>query len=172
MNTRQLPVMLLGLLGHLLMQVLVFRRMMLFDVALAFVYVRFLLILPTDINRIIGLLLAFGMGLSVDIFYDTAGMHAAACVLLAFARHFLLEYNKPSAGYEPNDLPDLYTLGAGSFMTYSLALIAMHHGLLFLLEASSWQLIGQTVQTFVGSVLFTWLLVFGYEYARSFRGRR
>ena len=66
--------------------VLLISRLVLFDLGWCFLYLGFLLFLPLATPIVVQLLLAFAMGLMMDVFYDTGGLHAAAAVLLGFLR--------------------------------------------------------------------------------------
>src|SRR5688572_13318049 len=51
-----------------------------------FIYPLFILILPLSTPVWFLLIASFAMGITVDSFMDTGGIHAAACVLMAFFR--------------------------------------------------------------------------------------
>ena len=92
-------------------QVLVFNRVHISGFLNAYPYVLFLLILPSDTNRALLLLLAFVGGITVDIFSDSGGVHAAACLPLAYMRHFMLStttsLESKNDSFEPNLLGDI-----------------------------------------------------------------
>ena len=48
-----------------------------------FLFILFIINLPTDMNRIPLLVTAFLTGLVVDVFSSTPGIHSTACVLIA-----------------------------------------------------------------------------------------
>ena len=119
-----------------LLQVLLFRNVALFDTAFCFVYVGFLLLLPLEISLTTLLLLSFVMGLAVDIFYDTAGVHAATMVIIGFIRPSLLQFLRPSGGYESVEKPTLSKLGFNWFVIYAGTTLLIHHAILFLIQGS------------------------------------
>ncbi|AFM03814.1 hypothetical protein Fleli_1383 [Bernardetia litoralis DSM 6794] len=123
-----------------LLQVLLFRNVALFDTAFCFVYVGFLLLLPLEISLTALLLLGFGMGLAVDIFYDTAGVHAATMVIIAFIRPSLIQFLRPSGGYEAIEKPTLSKLGFNWFVMYAGITLLLHHSILFLIQGSNFLL--------------------------------
>jgi hypothetical protein len=69
------------------------------------------------------LLTSFGIGLLIDIFYDTLGMHALAATFLAFLRPFWLKIISPIGGYEDTTDPSISEMGIRWFLTYSLPLV-------------------------------------------------
>ena len=77
---------------YLLLQIFFMRNMVLFNYAFCFVYIAGILILPAEISRMYLLFIGFAVGFTVDIFSNTFGMHAAATVLIAYLRPFLIHY--------------------------------------------------------------------------------
>lgn len=81
--------------GLVLVQVLMLNNVCLFGLATPFVYVYFLLALDRDIDHNALMVLAFLIGLVVDIFSNTPGVNAGASVLVAFMRPSLLRLFSP-----------------------------------------------------------------------------
>ncbi|QLH47146.1 MAG: rod shape-determining protein MreD [Bacteroidota bacterium] len=50
-----------------------------------------LMLLPVNIPHVVLMLCGFFTGLTMDLFCNTPGMHAAACVLLCYVRPYLLK---------------------------------------------------------------------------------
>ena len=67
----------------ILVQVLVFNHIMLFNLAVPFVFIYFILRLPIGMPANLVLSLSFLIGMLVDIFSDTPGVNALACTVLA-----------------------------------------------------------------------------------------
>lgn len=111
-------VLLLGLI-----QIFFLKNLALFGLAFGFLYLLGILILPTSIQAFPLMLIAFFIGLAIDIFYETIGMHTAAVTLLAFLRPFWLKVTSPSGGYDEVEEPSLSELGLGRFISYSFPLI-------------------------------------------------
>ena len=99
-----------------------------------FLYVLFILMLPVRIPRTILLLVAFATGLCVDIFSNTAGMHAAACVLMAYMRPGWLKIIAPRDGYDAEAVPSVKRFGFQWFIIYSSVMVLIHHVYLFFIE--------------------------------------
>src|SRR5690606_18887646 len=72
----------------ILIQVGLFKNIGYYNLAIPLPYILFILLLPIGISNFILFLLAFITGLTVDAFYDSMGVHAAACVTLAWFRIF------------------------------------------------------------------------------------
>jgi len=145
---------------YLTLQLVVAQFVVLERTALCLVYVAFLLLLP---RRQAGLSLllwiSFVVGLSVDMFYNSGGIHAFASVLMVYGRSFLLQYLLPTSDYEVAIQPTLSNLGWRRFSLFSLLLIGLHHLALFLLEAAHPMLFFVIMRKVVFSTLLTYIAV-------------
>ncbi|REJ85304.1 MAG: rod shape-determining protein MreD [Bacteroidetes bacterium] len=99
-----------------------------------YVYAFFILMLPIETPKWLLLIIAFILGLVIDMFSDTGGMHAAATVLIAWARPGVLRLIAPRDGYEPETKLSPQVLGFRWFLTYTSMLILLHHLVLFYVE--------------------------------------
>lgn len=151
-------------ISYLAIQVLLGRNLVLYGKAFCFVYLTILLLLPLEINRIYLLLLAFFTGITIDLFYTTPGMHAAALVFTAFIRPFWVNLNIPRGGYELGIIPNLQTMGFSWFFVYSLPLIFTHHFTLFYLEAGTLQMFWFTMIKVFFSTLFSFTVIVIFQY--------
>ena len=98
-------------------------------------YFLFLLWLPFSISRIGLLVIAFITGLTLDFFTMTPGLHAAACLLLAYVRPFVINILTPKDPTEFNYRePSPRAMGWTPYLVYALVLTVFHHGYLVLLE--------------------------------------
>jgi rod shape-determining protein MreD len=99
-----------------------------------YIYLLFILLLPFETPRWIQLISGFALGLAMDLFTGTAGIHTAATVLIAFARPYLLGLLAPRDGFEPETFPRIYYYGFTWFLKYTLLIVLLHHLVLFYLE--------------------------------------
>ena len=82
------------------------------------------------------MLLALAVGLALDFFTKTPGLHAAPCVLIAYLRPFIINLLITQEGVEANyEEPSIKSMGFGSYFMYVAFLTLVHHTFLFLLEA-------------------------------------
>lgn len=140
---------------YTLVHVLIISRLVLFDTGWCFFYLGFVLFLPLGTPVVGQLLLAFGMGLTMDVFYDTGGLHAAAAVLLAFVRPAVLRLLRPRDGYDAADAVNVHYMGPAWFLTYLGMLVLVHHLVFFLLELGSFRHFGFTLEKVGASWAFT-----------------
>ena len=100
-----------------------------------YIYFLFILWLPFNISRIGLLITGFITGLTLDFFAMTPGLHAAACVLVAYARPFIINILTPKETSEFNYRePSPKSLGWTPYFVYIFVLTLLHHGYLTLLE--------------------------------------
>lgn len=129
-----------------------------------FIYVLFIIGLPFETPKWLLLVSAFIMGITVDMFDDTAGMHAAACVFIAYIRPTVLKLFSPRDGYEFGTQPSIQYLGVPWFLSYSTILIVLHHLVLFYIEVFRFSEFFSTFLRVIISSAFTVLLVVISQY--------
>ena len=140
---------------YLTLQILLVRNLVLFDYAFCFVYIACVLLLPNETSRTWLLIIAFLTGMTVDTFYNTLGMHAAATVLMAYCRPLIVRAQIDVPGMESRIEFSLRELGVGTFFRYVFILALIHHTALFFIEASSLSLLIPTLIRVLASTLFT-----------------
>jgi hypothetical protein len=98
-------------------------------------YYLFILWLPFTLSRLSLLLIGFVTGLTLDYFTQTPGLHAAACVLIAYVRPFIISILIPKDTTEFNYRePSPKAMGWAPYSVYVFILTILHHTYLTLLE--------------------------------------
>lgn len=140
----------------LFFQVYVLDRVHLHQWITPYIYYLFILWLPFKISRAALMLFSFAIGISLDAFHHLPGFHAAACVLMAYVRPFVINLLLPQEGAETNYEEPSYQSMGGRFpyLVYALILILIHNAWLFFLEA--WQF--ADVGYFFGKLILTTLI--------------
>ncbi len=118
----------------ILIQVFILNNIRLSGYINPYLYVYFILLLPFETPKWLLLISAFLLGLGVDIFSHTLGLHASASVLMAFVRPLVLASISSRREYEQGITPTISDLGFRWFITYSFVLVSIHHVLYFFLE--------------------------------------
>lgn len=160
MNTQALIKIIGTVFLYLFIQLFVVRNLVFFDLAFCFVYISVILFLPNNISISALLLIAFLIGLLVDMFYNTAGIHASACLFIAFLRSYILKVLFPTRGLETELVISVDGMGMERFIRYVIIMTFIHHSYLFFVEAGSFHFFLNTSLKIVGSVLFTSLVIF------------
>ena len=136
-----------------------------------YIYILFIIALPFETPNWALLILAFILGLTIDLFSSTVGMHCSATVFMAFIRPYVLKVISPRDGYESETLPQLKYYGASWFIRYSAILIFAHHFVLFYVEVFRLSNFFTTFARVVLSSIFTIIVVLisQYFYGREIR---
>lgn len=139
-----------------LVQVLVLNHINFLGDINPYPYILFILLFPVNNNRTLFVFLAFLLGLSIDIFSDSGGVHAAACVTLAYIRPMVLKFSFGTV-YDYQTIKFDQT-EFGSRLTYFTILTLIHHFILFSLEVFNISNIILIFQKTLFSSIFTILL--------------
>lgn len=148
----------------LLIQIVVFNNVGIYNMVNPYLYVLFILLLPLDTPLYLLLSLSFAMGLSIDTFSNTGGMHAAASTLIAFMRPLILLIITPRGGYEHQSVPNLKNMGLQWFLAYSITMVTIHHLVLFQIEVFRINEFLITLTRSILSSIFTLLLILLSQY--------
>lgn len=117
-----------------LIQVLILNNIYYLRIATPFLYLYFLLKLPIGISRSAILLIAFATGLTIDLFSNTPGMHAAACTFVGFFRAGMIRFLIGKDLLE-GAFPSYHVFGVGGFLRYTTLFVFLHQIVLFLVES-------------------------------------
>jgi len=129
-----------------------------------YVYFLFILWLPFYISRFWLMVIAFLTGLSLDYFTMTPGLHAAACVLIAYIRPFVINILTPKDPSEFNYRePSPRAMGWTPYAVYILILTILHHTYLVFLEWLQFGNILDLIIKVIGTTGVSMLLIFIIE---------
>ena len=129
-----------------------------------YLYYLFILWLPFATPRFWLLVIGFLTGLSLDYFTQTPGLHAAACLLIAYIRPFVINLLLPKDSTEFNyKEPSPRTLGWTPYGIYVLILTIFHHGYMLLLEWLSFGSLLTFLIKLVATTGISLLLIFATE---------
>ncbi len=129
-----------------------------------YIYVLLILVVPFETPKWFLLIIAFALGLTIDLFSSTVGMHSSATVVMAFFRPYVLKIISPRDGYESETLPQLRYYGASWFIRYSVILVLIHHLFLFYIEVFRFTYFFATFARAILSSIFTIILVLISQY--------
>jgi len=153
-------------------QVLILNHINLGGYVNPYFYVYFLLLLPFSTPRWMLLAAAFTLGWSIDIFTNTIGLNISACLLMAFARPFVIAAISSGPESLLGDTPTLRNQGTKWFLYYAVILVFIHHFALFFLEIFRFDEFFSTLMRMILSGVFTLLLIFLSEYLFYPRGKK
>ena len=143
----------------MLLQVLVLNNMNLGGYINPYVYILFILLLPAGMNKSGVLILAFLTGITIDIFGNTPGLHAAATVFMAYLRPSVFKLFFQNIEFSGSDEAGPSKVGLGGFFKYALVMVFLHHCVLFTLEVLSFTNMLFTLYSILLSTLVTTFLI-------------
>lgn len=146
------------------LHVLWVRNFVFYDVAFCFLYLAFVINLPLSIPIPALLFTGFCTGLMVDLFYDTTGEQAAACLAILFLRPNIIMLLTPLGGYDENMDLSIGTMGIRWYAVYVLIMVFIHSFIFFLLEAGGFSYFYWTLLKVFASTLFTSFMIITLQY--------
>jgi len=154
------------------MQVLIIQNINLTSYVILLPYVMVILMLPFETNKMIVLFVSFLLGVSIDYFYDSSGLHAFTCTLMGFSRYYVLKYVSPRDGYDVGVNPTVEDMGLAWFLSYAGILVFIHHLFLFYLEVFRFSEFFVTLLRVVLSSIGTFGLIYLIQFLFYGRGKR
>ncbi|RIA08829.1 rod shape-determining protein MreD [Flavobacteriaceae bacterium MAR_2010_72] len=143
-------------LALVLVQVLILNNINFLGYINPYLYILFILLYPVKNNRTLFVFLSFLMGLSIDLFTDSGGVHAGASVFIAFIRPPILKFSFGMV-YEYQTIKFSQTEFGNRFVYFSI-LTVIHHFIMFSLEVFNISNIILILQKTLFSSIFTILL--------------
>lgn len=145
-------------------QLLIFNNIEFSGYINPYIYVLFIVLLPFNTPKALLLILAFALGIIIDLFIGTPGVHTTATVLMAFMRPFILNVFAPREGYQSGTSPRVLYYGLEWFVKYAAILVIIHHFALFYLEVLSFDHFFSTFFRVLASASFTLLIIVLSQY--------
>lgn len=142
-----------------LVQVLFLNQVQFSGFVNPYIYILFVMLLPLNSPRYVILVGAFLLGLSVDIFSNTLGIHAFATVFVAYFRPLIIRLitNREE---DMSDYPGLVQNGFMWFFYYTALMVVIHHSVLFFVEVFSFSnFFGTLYRTLLSSIFSIFVIV-------------
>lgn len=141
-----------------LVQVLILNQIQVSGYINPYIYLLFVMLFPMNSPRSVLLPVAFILGLTIDIFTNSLGIHAAATTFVAYVRPFVIRAIS-SHEEDRSDEPVMKQNGFGWFLYYTVIMVLLHHTILFFLEVFSFSDILQTFYRIIVSSLFSIFII-------------
>ncbi|MBX9808004.1 MAG: rod shape-determining protein MreD [Flavobacteriaceae bacterium] len=137
----------------LAVQITIFNNMNFLGYISPYPYILFIILYPVNGNKSGLLVASFSLGLIMDLFSNSGGIHTTACVVLAYYRPYLFKFSFGlSYEYQTIKLNDVVTPERFSFVLLS---VLIHHFILFVLEAFQFSFILDILLRTLLSTVFT-----------------
>ena len=121
-----------------------------------YVYILFIILYPINSNKFGFITASFFLGLVMDIFSDSGGVHTTACLLLAYLRPSFLRFAF-GLSYEYQTIRIADKLSVDRF-TFIMISILFHHIILFSLEVYRLDLFFEIISRTILSTIFTFII--------------
>lgn len=146
----------------MLLQVLLFDQLQLWGACHPYIYVLCLLMLPITLPHSVDMLIGAAVGIIMDVFCNSLGVHMASCILLMFIRPYIIGAIVSDKD-RLNEQISLRAIGMDAMIKYVVILVLIHHLTVFFLAAWSWQHIGFVLLETMVSSIITILIIMGYN---------
>ena len=127
-------------------------------------YPLFLMLLPIKTPHSILVGLGFLIGLGVDIFYNSPGVHASAGVLTGFIRPLIIRLTQSKESYNLNQSPTMSNFGRNNFLIYAAVLLFIHLFTYFSVEAFTFVYIKEILLRTISSFIFSMVILIMYMF--------
>ncbi|OFY37637.1 MAG: rod shape-determining protein MreD [Bacteroidetes bacterium RIFOXYA12_FULL_35_11] len=154
----------LGFVFFVALQVLILNNLQFSGFINPFVYIIMVMLLPFETPRWLLLVASFFLGLTIDFFSNTPGMHASATVLIGYLRPFVLKSISPRDGYDTGTLPRIKYYGLNWFIKYVIIITLIHHSFLLFVEVFRFSSFFFTLGRIFLSSIFSIFLIIGSQY--------
>ena len=143
-------------------QVLFLCKIPFFGFATPYLYILFILTFPIKFPRPLFLIIAFALGFTIDVPLNSLGLHTFSTVLIAFLRPYILDLFV-SKNDDEYLCPNVQTIVWRAFIKYTIAIVFIHHTVLFTLEAFSFQHFWLLLLKVLVNGMLTSLLIFATQ---------
>ena len=149
----------------MLLQVLLFDQLQLLGVCHPYIYILCLMMMPVTLPHNVDMIIGALVGVVMDIFCNSLGVHTAACILIMFIRPYIISSMVNDID-RLNEAISMHVLGMENMIKYVLILVFVHHAVVFLLAAWSWSHIGFVlIETIVSGIISSFIII-GYNILR------
>jgi hypothetical protein len=149
----------------LVAQVLIFNNINFFGYLNPFPYILFIILYPVNGNKSGLLLASFLLGIIMDMFCNSGGVHAAASLTLAYFRPAFFKFSfGVSYEYQTVKINDKLTPERFSFILIS---VLTHHFILFILETFRlnffFNILIQTIFSTVFTIIISIIIIYLFK---------
>ena len=150
----------------MLLQVLLFNQLQLWGACHPYIYVLCLLMMPITLPHSVDMVIGALVGLVMDVFCNSPGIHTASCILIMFIRPYLIGAIVNDKD-RLNEQISLRAIGMEAMLKYTVILVLVHHFVVFSLAAWSWHHIGFVLLETLVSSIVTISIIIGYNALRD-----
>lgn len=138
------------------LQILLFNNIKLFGYLNPFPYVLFILLYAVNSNKSLLLISSFLLGLTIDMFGDTGGIHATACLILAYIRPSIFKFSF-GLSYEYQTIK-ISEKVSSERITFIVLGVFIHHFIVYTLELLRFGLFLDVLLRTIFNTIFTTII--------------
>ena len=146
-----------------LVQALIMNHIVLFNCAVCFIFIYFIIRLPINISTNLLLTLGFLLGLSVDVLSDTPGLNSLACTVLALVKRPVFFAYEQHDDKNRNLSPSMGTMGFFIYCKYILSMSAIYSVVALFVEFIYYSEIIEILISIGASTAFTFLVLLAID---------
>lgn len=146
-----------------LVQVLVCNHIMLFNIAVPFIFIYFIIRLPIGMSKNLLFTLSFLAGFCVDIFSDTPGVNSLSCVILAGVKTPVFYAYVPRDDKTKFITPSIASLGWQNYSKFLISMSLIYCLVCFCVEFFNFANIKEISLLTMGSSALTFALLYGVD---------
>jgi hypothetical protein len=154
----------------ILLQVLIVQNIELGPYIILLPYTLAIILLPFETPKMVLLGTSFLLGVVIDYFFDSSGLHASACTVMGFSRYYVLKFISPREGYDAGVQPCVEDMGLAWWLSYAGTLVLIHHIFFFFLEVFRFtemhRILLRVVLSSIGTFGLIYLIQFLFYYKR------
>ncbi|MBE6309785.1 MAG: rod shape-determining protein MreD [Bacteroidales bacterium] len=139
------------------------NRICLFNIAVPFVFIYFILRLPLSLSVNWVMTLSFLIGLVVDIFSNTYGMYAMSSTIIGGLRKPIFTLFYPREDEMSIPIPSISTLGVSTYLKYMFTLVLIFCVVIYVIQLFTFYNFSLTLMRIIGSSLLTAVILFGFD---------
>lgn len=144
----------------LLMQILLFNHLHIGHTAFCFLFASILITISPKNGRITNLLIAFAIGIIIDVFNNSLGVHSFCCLTLMFARNNIY---KILSGKNEDEITDtelgISGIGLYAFSILTASICLLYSLLYFFVLAPKWIFFWNNIAQGFASGVFTAIMI-------------
>jgi hypothetical protein len=156
----------------ILLQVLIVQNIELGPYIILLPYTLAIILLPFETPKLLLLGASFLLGVIIDYFYDSSGLHASACTVMGFSRYYVLKFISPREGYDAGVQPCVEDMGLAWFLSYAGTLVLIHHIFFFYLEVFRFSEFFRILLRIILSSIGTFGLIYMIQFLFYYKRRR
>lgn len=139
------------------------NRICLFNIAVPFVFLYFILRLPLTLSVNWVMTMSFIIGLVVDVFSNTYGMYAMSSTIVGALRKPICTLFYPREDEMSIPIPSISTLGVSTYLKYMFTLVLIFCVVIYVIQLFTFYNFGLTLMRIIGSSLLTAVILFGFD---------